>query len=308
MKRALLLFAFALSACAPQTIIQTSVAPGTLLPYVTRTPSSTPEQPDGLVISFDTPVPSPTPFIYEVQAGETMLGIAERFGVSVEALRTANPDVYPNSMSIGTELLIPGDSDNPTDAPSPTPVPVPVEQIECYPTADSGLWCFVLIHNDTYVMLENLSAQVTLVDANGQEFLSAQALSPLNILPPDATLPLTVYFPPKIPSDAKPIVQILSAIRLFHDDARYLSATTQNTLVQVDSSGRSARVSGTVLLTGDDESASLIWVVAVAYDEHGRIVGVRRWESENGALQFEFDVSSLAGRIQDVDFIVEARP
>ena len=124
MKRSLLLFAFALSACLPQPVPQTTVAPGTLLPYETRTPSATPEQPDGLVVSFDTPIASPTPFVYKVQSGDTMLGIAERFGVSLDSLRIANPDVSPNSMSIGTELLIPGDQDNPTGAPTPTPVPV----------------------------------------------------------------------------------------------------------------------------------------------------------------------------------------
>ena len=308
MKRSLLLFAFALSACLPQPVPQTTVAPGTLLPYETRTPSATPEQPDGLVVSFDTPIASPTPFVYKVQSGDTMLGIAERFGVSLDSLRIANPDVSPNSMSIGTELLIPGDQDNPTGAPTPTPVPAPVKQIECYPTADSGLWCFVLVNNDTDTILENLSAQVTLVDVNGQEFLSAQALSPLNILPPGESFPLMVYFPPTIPADAQARVQILSAIRLLPDDARYLTAAVQNTLVQVDRSGRNAQVSGVVNLLNDVESASLIWVAAVAYDEHGRVTGVRRWESEDAELRFEFDVASLAGKIERVEFVLEVRP
>jgi hypothetical protein len=246
--------------------------------------------------------------VYEVQKGDTLSQIAEKFNVSLDALAAANPDVSANSMSIGTKLNIPSDPSNPTGSSTSTPVPAPVKQIECYSTADKGLWCFVLVHNDTPDMLENLSAQVTLVDANGQEFLSAQALSPLNILPPGATLPLMVFFPPSIPSTAQPRAQILSAIRLLPDDTRYISASAQNTLVQVDSSGRSATVSGTVRLLEDKSSVSLVWVAAVAYDEYGRIVGVRRWESENGELQFAFEISSLAGKIQAVEFVVEARP
>lgn len=308
MKRALLLCVFLISACAPQTPSPTPIPHDPLLPYATRTPSATPIKPEGLVVSLETPLPSPTPFVYQVQAGDTMSQIAERFGISLDVLRAANPNVSPNSMSIGMDLRIPSDPANPTGASTPTLVPVSVEQIQCHPTADSGLWCFVLVHNETPDPLENLSAQVTLVDVNGDEFLSAQALAPLNILPPGTILPLMVYFPPTIPPAARPLVQILSVIRLVPDDARYLSASAQNALVLVDNSGRNAQVSGTVRLVGDTQSPSLVWVAAVAYDEYGRVVGVRRWESENGGTHFDFEVSSLAGRIERVEFVVEARP
>ena len=86
------------------------------------------------------------------------------------------------------------------------------------------------------------------MDATGQSLVSAQALSPLNILPPETSLPLMVFFPPAIPADARPQAQLLTGIRLLPDDARYLPATLQNTLVQVDSSGRSAHVRGSLRL------------------------------------------------------------
>ena len=265
------------------------------------------------MVSFETPLPSPTPFAYEVQAGDTLSQIAERFGVSLDALTAANPGVSPNSMSIGMTLNIPSDPANPTGASTSTPVPAPVKQIECYPTADKGMWCFVLVHNDMPDVLENISGQVTLVDEGGQNLVSAQAFSPLNILPSGASLPLMVFFPPYIPANARPQAQILTGIRLLPDDARYLPSSVQNTLVQVDSSGRSAQVSGTVRLPEDSAPASVVWVAAVAYDNAGRIVGVRRWESTAGipagdSMQFGFEVSSLAGEIENVEFVVEVRP
>lgn len=313
MKRIFLLFAFLLTACAPQITSQMPTPPGTLLPYVTRTPSATPEQPDGLVVSFETPLPSPTPFVYEIRAGDTMGSIALQFGVTVDQLVAANPDVSPNSMSIGTELKIPSDPDNPTGAPTSTPVPAPVKQIECYPAADQGLWCFVLVHNDTSNVIENLSAQVTVLDADDQTLASAPALSPLNILPVDASLPLMVYFPSAIPADARPQVQLLTGIHLEPDDERYLPATLHNTLAQVDGSGRNAVVSGTIRLPESANPAGLVWVAAVAYDDSGRVVGVRRWESTagivpGGSLPFSFEVSSLGGEIERMEFVVEARP
>lgn len=313
MKHAWLLFVFLFVACTPQAIEQTSLPPGTLLPYTTRTPSSTSEQPEGLVVKIETPLPTPTPFTYAVQAGDTLSGIAQRFGISLDTLVAANPDVSPNSMSIGIELKIPATSADPANASTPTPVPVPVQQIECYPTADQSMWCFVLVHNNSQTMLENLSAQVTLLNIDNQPLISDLATLPLNILPVGSSLPLMVFFPPVIPTDAHPQAQLLTGISLNPEDERYLPAIVNNTLAQIDSSGRNAQVSGTVRLPEDTGPASLVWVVAVAYDEFGRVVGARRWEStpgiiQGGSLQFEFQVSSLAGVIEKVDFVVEARP
>jgi hypothetical protein len=97
------------------------------------------------------------------------------------------------------------------------------------------------------------------------------------------------------------------------DDARYLPAALHNTLAQVDGSGRSAQVSGTVFLPENVAAARLVWVAAVAYDNTGRAIGVRRWESTariapGSSLQFSFEVSSLAGEIERVEYLVEARP
>jgi hypothetical protein len=188
-----------------------------------------------------------------------------------------------------------------------------MQQLECYPTADQGMWCFVLVHNDFPELMENVSAQVTLVDKNTLILASQTALLPLNILPPNTSLPLTVFFSPEIPANAEPQVQVLTAIRLLPNDERYLPATTVNTLVQVNAHGRSAQVNGQVLLPADAKAASQVWVVGVAYDDEGRVVGVRRWESSTGLspgmnLAFEFMISSLAGRIERVEFAVEARP
>jgi hypothetical protein len=87
-----------------------------------------------------------------------------------------------------------------------------------------------------------------------------------------------------------------------------------NTLVQVDAGGRSAQVSGLVLSPqGQTSAANQVWVAATAYDDVGRVVGVRRWESSRSlsagrSLPFEFMISSIGGRIARVEFALEARP
>jgi LysM repeat protein len=44
---------------------------------------------------------------YKVKKGDTMWAIAQEFGVTVAALKAANPDVDPQKMAIGTILVIP---------------------------------------------------------------------------------------------------------------------------------------------------------------------------------------------------------
>lgn len=303
-------FILLMTACAPQLADSTSPPPD-LLPYLTSTPVTPLRTPPSL-IAPETPLPTPTPFPYTVQQGETISSIALKFGVSIDELLAANPQVNPSMMSIGTVLQIPSKPQNLSGEATPSPAPFTVEQVECYPTANGGMWCFVLARNDSPDFMENLSAQVTLVDSNGALLATQTALLPLNILPPNTSLPLAAYFPPEIPLDAEPRIQVLTAIRLLPGDTRYLPATLHDTLVEVGAGGHFAHVSGEVRLPAESIAAAQVWVAAVAYDEQGRVVGVRRWEGEGiqpgGSLRFEMRVASLGGVVKRVEFAVEARP
>lgn len=300
-----------LTACAARPTVSTPET-STLFPYLTATSEITPQWTPDRLVAAETPLPSPTPFTYTVKSGDTISSIALQFGVSMDDLVAINPEVSPNVMSVGTVLKIPSNPTNPSGEATPTPAPFMVEQIECYPTLNQGMWCFILAHNDSPDFMENLSAQVTLVDSNGAAIASRTALLPLNILPPNTSLPLFVYFPPEIPIDAKPQAQILTAIRLLPGDERYLPATINNTLVVINADGHFAQISGEVRLPVQSKAATQTWVAAVAYDENGRVVGVKRWEGggiqPGGSLNFEMSVASLGGVLTRVEFAVECRP
>ena len=306
----LILFTFLGTACAPQQAVSTP-KPVDLIPYMTATQAA-PQLPTPNLVAPETPLPTSTPFTYSVKSGDTISGIALQFGVSIDDLLAINPDVNASAMSIGTVLNIPSSPDNPSGEATPKPAPLTVEQIECYPTSNKGMWCFVLVHNDYFEFMENVSAQVTLVDSSDMVVASQPALLPLNILPPNMSLPLSVYFPPDIPLDAKPQVQILTAIRLSQNDPRYLPATVNNTLVEININGHFANISGEIHLPAESNAATQSWVAAVAYDESGRVVGVKRWEGDGiqpgASLLFEMTISSLGGRMTRVEFSVEARP
>ena len=305
MRNLSLLFIFLVTACAPAPA--RSIFNKSPNPYLTTTPSLTPT-PNVLVI-VETPVPSATPFVYTIKSGDTFSELAEQFKISQDELRAANPDVSPNSMPVGKTLLIPGSSNALAAASTPTPVPAPVTQTVCHPTTDNGLWCFALIQNNTPDILENVSAQITLLNENNNVLASQTAFMPLDIIPPNTSLPVYVFFP-NTPANTNIQVQVLSAVQ--SNTSRYLPAKLNNTNAKVDWNGLTAQLSGQVTLPAESTAATQVWVAAVAYDKDGLVVGVKRWEGgaiqPGGSIAFSFFVSSLGSAIDAVDFTVEAKP
>lgn len=304
MRNISLILIFILTACTPQSLQSSSN--NSLEPYRTATPSLTPT-PNVIVIA-ETPLPTATPFIYIIQEGDTFSELAERFKISQDDLRAANPDVSPNSLSVGTTLLIPDSFSATTNASTLTPAPAPVTQTVCHPTADNGLWCFALIQNNTPDILENVSAQITLLDENNNAIASQTAFTLLDMIPPNSSLPVYAFFA-NTPSNVTMQVQLLSAIQ--SNNSRYLPADLNNTVVQIDWNGLTAQLSGQIYLPPESQAATQVWVAAVAYDKNGRVVGIKRWEGgaiqPEGSITFSFLISSLGYAIDAVEFFVEAQ-
>jgi hypothetical protein len=317
-RRCILLFSAAIfgiaTGCAPQATATPFATPDVLRPYPTatrslssaQTPSVTPQ----LVF------PTPTPLAYTVVAGDTLNGIAQKFGVSLSDLLAANPEVTGSTLSIGTVLIIPA---TPISTPiaGPTAVPLPFTRLDCWPSGDGGSWCFAALTNDTGDTLENLIAQISLRDADGGEVASQTTMAMLDILPPGKSTALAAYFPGPVPAGTVAQARLVSAVRILPFDARYAPVALENVLVSVGWPGSTAWVSGQVVPqigeTVPEIPAGRVWVAATAYDETGRVVGVRRWESDSdlpagGSLPFAFQISSAGPAIDRVDVLVEARP
>lgn len=305
----LLLF---IASCAPAV---SPNQPAALTPYLTLTPSATASPlpvGEGQDEGSQTALPTPTPFLYIIQAGDTMGAIAQKYGVSLDALIAANPGVSPNAMPVGASLLIPTDKNNPTGESTPTPVPFLITQLNCHPTLDGGMWCFALARNDSDSALDNLSARISLLSADGGLVAAQDAIPPLNVIPPHSSLPLTTFFAPPAPVGASPRAQILSSTFLAPDDSRYLPVSLADLLIEIAPDGRMARVAGRVTLPPNVAEAKIVWVVAVAYDDAGRVVGFRRWEGSGltpgGSVTFELTAASLGSRVKRVEVFAEARP
>lgn len=301
-----------LTACGTATPGASTPSHADLLLYLTSTPSPTLAQAPEVIFA-DTPLPTPTPFTYIIKSGDTMGAIAEQFRIPLDALMAANPNVSPNAMSVGQKLLIPADINNPSGEPTATPAPFAITQVQCYPTADGGMWCFALARNDSGSALDNLSARITLLSSDGKLVAAQTALTPLNRIPPRSSMPLTAFFPPPFPADVTPRVQALTSFALAEDDPRYLPVTLIGLTTVIAADGRTARVTGQASLSETASPAKTVWVAAVAYDSSGRVTGFRRWEWSGtletlGSVPFDFVVSSFGSDMTRVEVFAEARP
>jgi hypothetical protein len=304
-----ILLAISLVACGSNPDLGTAAPSMEPRPYQTATPSPTvtPIPPS----SFAS-LPTPTPIIHVIEGNDTLIGIAEKYGITLEELQAANPGVSPLFLQVGTELIIPLGSNIPVE-PTVTPVPFLIRQLNCYPTADGGIWCLALVTNDFPDTIENLSALITLRDKNGEEIASRLAFAPLNILPPGKSVPIAAFFPPPLPADVAPEAQLLTAIRILPTDTRYVPAAIQNSLVNIDWNAKTAQASGQITLIQPDTWATQTWLLAIAYDTGGNVVGFRRWEhydllTAGERREFSFSVSSLGPDIASVELLIECRP
>jgi LysM repeat protein len=280
----------------------------TAAPYQTVSPSPTPTVIPALT---EVLLPTPTAILYTLKADDTLGSIAQRYGTTVDALLAANPGIQPSALVVGSSLIIPPASGLPGDS-TPTPASLSILQARCWPETSGGLWCFALFQNPYAEPIEDLAAQFSLLDANGRELTSQIVYGLIDVLPAGGSLPLAAHFPPPVDLQAVPRVHLLTSIRLLPGDTSYLPVMLDNLLVDVDSTGRSAQVSGRAVLTGSG-TANTLWILATAYDTAGEVVGVRRWEASSPLtadppLRFEFQVDGIGAGIARVEFLAEARP
>jgi LysM repeat protein len=313
-----------LSSCGDQSTISedaTNPAPGgaaitpyqtatifeTIAPTATDAPTPTPP-----------PLPTPTPFLHTVTEGETMIGIAAYYGITLDELTLANPEANPNFLTIGTQLVIPlpeeGEQADASSTTDPEILPVQTGELICTPNQLGGLQCFLPMTNNLEQPLENLAALIRLFDASGEEVLSLPGYSLVNVLMPGEQIPIAVYFPPPLPEWDTVQAQLTSAAAANEVEARYLNTEIMNLNTDPLSDDRLGyQISGTLTLSPlpDETLPDYAWVVAVAYDASDQPVGVRRWEAGPdqlaGSIDFTFQVYSLSGPIERVELLSEGR-
>lgn len=307
---------FLLTACATQSPVapSQSTAEVTLIPYATTTstPSITPTPLDQ---PTQTPRPTitPTPRIYEIRAEDTLLSIAYYYGVTLEELQAANPDVNPSLMKIGATLVIPParEATGTVAAPTPTPFPATRGEINCLPSATNGLHCFFLVANNLKNSAANLTGEFRILDVNGEVVTSHLVALPLKLLAPGARIPFYTYFT-STPAEGQTILfNLLTATKAQETDTGVFPLKVLLGESTIAGDGSSANISGTIELENDEVEFNRITIVAVAYDSMDNVVGLRRIEEDvavtaGSTRPFTIAVFSSGGEIVTVEVYTEA--
>jgi hypothetical protein len=120
-------------------------------------------------------------------------------------------------------------------------------------------------------------------------------------------MPLMAYFSPPLPDDFQAKSEVLSGLAVASNDTRYLDLQVKADQVEINQDGKQAVIRGEVVLQENEPTPTQLWVLAVAYDSNGDIVGVRKWKSV-GETSFEITAYSMAGLIDHVEVLTEGRP
>ena len=244
-----------------------------VLPASTSFPTSTPvlaaAAPAKPIAASAVPLPSPTPWNHAVRDGETLLGIALRYGITLEALLVTNPGINAQLIRIGqlvqlpvnaSELRTPGG----TDMPSAN---VAIDPPACYPTASGSTYCVASLHNNDTVPLTNIQVTFTALSAAGDTAESQAATVQVELLWPGDSAALHAWFAPGTAA-ASAKATLLTATAASGLAGSFARLTTSN--VTFDSTGGAISARG--MLTS---VASLplmpVHIMVMLYNLEGRI-------------------------------------
>ncbi len=153
---------------------ETATATPETLESPTPTPTPTPAA---------TPTPTPAPQTYTVQPGDTLLAIAERFGITLDDLQAKNELVDPNSIFAGQKLELP----QPGERVQPeTPVVGGAEGDDVY-VVQAGDTLYA-ISQDLDVTVEDLAELNEITDPS-QLFVGRRLLIPARRITPPTVRP-----------------------------------------------------------------------------------------------------------------------
>ncbi len=236
-----------------------------------------------------TPAPTPTPIIYVVQSGDTLLGIAIQYGVTLDALQRANAIADPRFLQAGQSLVIPTGDEAEGNLPvfeqqllpTPTPVPVQVQGVTLYPSPVGGVWCVGEVVNPTASPLTNVQLDVALTTADGTALMRLMTLLSADYIPAGERAPFAVLFNTDAGSGARCLVSLMRAetITPITDLYRPLSVSDSQGAPQ----GPRYMVRGR-LVNQQPETLQRPNVVVTFYDKRGRVLGYRHQVLRDRAL------------------------
>ncbi|MEZ4673621.1 MAG: LysM peptidoglycan-binding domain-containing protein [Caldilineaceae bacterium] len=210
--------------------------------------------------------------MHTVQSGESLLGIATQYDISVSSLQDANGILDPRTLQVGQQLIIPrpeeaGEEVEPTA--TPTPISIQVEHIYLGDTQIGNLWVLGEVQNNTDIPLEQVRVGASLLNATGETVADHNELVALDLVAAGEFAPFAILFDAPHPQFDRYQVFIEHAVPAYIGS--YYRDLQVNGLEMTQDQYLSYAVKGTILNTGPEEAVS-VQVVLTGYDSLDRVV------------------------------------
>lgn len=231
-----------------------------------------------------TPTMTPTPIIYSIGRGDTLLQIAQKFGVTVRDLQETNGITDPRSLRVGQELIVPSPEDaaaESTPTVEPTPLPFTVENVTFSNSPLGGLWCFGEIRNTTGTELEQAGVTISLLDDQGSVVAQEQTYVLVDLLRPGERAPFAVRFTAPPQSFATYLASPWKGVQGYLG-RYYLDLAAQETAGEGERYA-TYTVTGQIANIGPEDAVDVI-VTVTLYDALGRVIGARRAPPEHNVI------------------------
>lgn len=219
--------------------------------------------------------PSPTPIIHAIQKGDTLLGIANRYGITVEALQEANGILDPRRLQLGQELIVPQDDSAFTEGPptaTPTPVAYAIENVGFYYTSLGSLWFLGEVYNTTAQPIEQVQVLVTLQKEDYTDLGRSSAFTVMDFIGPGSRSPFAVLFGNPPEQFDKYQVIALAGVTSTHLGKVYRDVSALH--YYGEPQGDTLTVNGEIRNTGASD-AEAITVIATGYNNVDQVVAIR---------------------------------
>ena len=299
-----------LTGCAREVPATGSTA--TLAVWMTPTPSATPTAAPASPATSTPPLPSPTPFTYTVRKSDTLIGIAVRFGVSLENLRAANPQVNERFLSIGQTLTVPLALAATPETAAATPYPLELDPPRCYLQLGGAAWCVSQVHNPGGAPVENMLVEFSIYDAQGKPLVLQQVTPPLARLAPGGTLPVGLLVSGLSAGTPRAEARLVRAVAVAQPADSVPSIEVVEAAAAPLEGGLEVRVRARVAPQAAGP-ASAVRALLVVYNSQGQVVGWRTQDlpgewAIGQVHDLQLRAFSLSDPVTRYEVLLEARP
>ncbi len=303
---------------------QVTTRPTVLVPTATRTltPTSTPTAKPTATPAPYTPAPTatptvtPTPIVHVIARGETLLAIANKYGVSVADIQEVNGISDPRLLQVGQQIFVPAPTvaveavAGASPTPISTPLPVTVGAVYFGTDAGGGLWALGEVTNPGADPLEGVKVALALLDDSGGQLAAGESLTQLDVLPAGGKSPFAVYFPTPPARFASYIAQVGSAYPA-HIGSFYLDLSASDVTGEGERN-HAYTVHGAIDNTGPEDAVA-VDVNVILYDAIGNVIGYSRGAPAHnviprgGKTTFSVTVLPLGGPVATTVVIAQGR-